>query len=86
MASDDQPRDVGRQPVRLVAPAKALRLRGALRAGVGELDRVALDDVARRRMITAHRAAIVEVASTVSDAIIDQDGTWPAVLENGVVP
>jgi Protein of unknown function (DUF2587) len=128
MASIDQPRNVGRQPARLVAPAKALRLRGALRAGVGELDRVALDEVARRRMVTTHRAVLVEVASTVSDALVDelarlgmapldqaagtdelrvaqaqllgwldgvlfaqasvggQDGTGPAVLENGVVP
>jgi len=56
----------------LVAPAKAVRLLRALGAAVDELDSVDLDDGARHRLIAAHRAALVEVASTVSDALIDE--------------
>ena len=56
----------------VVAPAKALRLLGALGAGLDELNRVKLDYAARRRVIAAHRAALIEVASTVSDALIDE--------------
>jgi hypothetical protein len=56
----------------VVAPAKTLRLLGALDAGLDELNRVGLDDAARGRVITAHRAALIEVASTVSDALIDE--------------
>ena len=56
----------------VVAPAKALRLLGALGAGLDELNRVKLDDAARRRVIAAHRAALIEVASTVSDALIEE--------------
>lgn len=36
------------------------------------MNRVHLDDTARRRLIAAHRAAIIEVASTVTDALIDE--------------
>jgi Bacterial proteasome activator len=56
----------------LVAPAKAMRLLGALTDGLDELRRVNLDDAARGRVITTHRAALIEVASTVSDALIDE--------------
>lgn len=55
-----------------MAPAKALRLLGTLSRGLEELNRVNLDDAARRRVIAAHRAALIEVASTVSDALIDE--------------
>jgi hypothetical protein len=55
-----------------VAPAKTLRLLHAIGAVAGELERVDLDDAARRRVIAAHRAALVEVASTVSDLLIDE--------------
>jgi hypothetical protein len=33
---------------------------------------VNLDDAARRRVITTHRATLIEVASTVSDALMDE--------------
>jgi hypothetical protein len=56
----------------LVAPAKAMRLLGALSDGLDELHRVNLDDAARSRVITTHRAALIEVASTVSDALMDE--------------
>ena len=55
-----------------MAPAKAFRLLQALGAAVDELNRVDLDDAARHRLIAAHRAALIEVASTVSDALIDE--------------
>ena len=56
----------------LVAPAKAMRLLGALSDGLDELHRVDVDDAARSRVITTHRAALIEVASTVSDALMDE--------------
>lgn len=55
-----------------MAPAKALRLLCALGAEVDERKGVDLDDAARRRLIAAHRAALIEVASTVSDPLIDE--------------
>lgn len=45
---------------------------GALRRSLDELERVDLDDAARERVIAAHRTALIEVASTVSDALIDE--------------
>jgi hypothetical protein len=56
----------------LVAPAKAMRLLGALSDGLDELHRVNLDDAARSRVIATHRAALIEVASTVSDGLMDE--------------
>jgi hypothetical protein len=40
--------------------------------GLEELHRITLDDAARRRLIAAHRAALVEVASTVSDPLMNE--------------
>jgi Protein of unknown function (DUF2587) len=48
----------------LIAPAKAMRLLGALSDG--------LDEAARGRAIAAHRAALIEVASSVSDPLISE--------------
>jgi hypothetical protein len=59
-------------PPGLVAPAKTLRLLWAIGAAAEELKRVNPDDAARRRMIAAHRAALIEVASTVSDPLIEE--------------
>lgn len=56
----------------LVAPAKAVRLLGTLSDGLSELHEVTLDDAARGRVIAAHRAALIEVASAVSDPLIDE--------------
>jgi hypothetical protein len=56
----------------LVAPAKALRLLCMLWDGLEELHRIAPDDPARRALVAAHRAALVEVASTVSDTLINE--------------
>ena len=55
-----------------MAPAKALRLLWAIGAGVDERKRVDLDEAARRRLIAAHRTVLVEVASTLSDPLIDE--------------
>jgi Protein of unknown function (DUF2587) len=49
-----------------------MRLLGMLSDGFDELHRVTLDDSARRSLIAAHRAALIEVASTVSDVLIDE--------------
>ena len=64
----------------LVAPAKALRLLCMLWDGLEELHRITPDDPARRALVAAHRAALVEVASTVSDPLIDE------LLELGFAP
>jgi Bacterial proteasome activator len=56
----------------LIAPAKAVRLLGLLSDGLGELDRVSLDEPARSRLAAAHRATLVEVASVVSDPLIEE--------------
>ena len=56
----------------LVAPAKALRLLCMLWDGLEELHRTTLDDATRRGLIAAHRAALVEVASTLSDPLINE--------------
>jgi rubrerythrin len=55
-----------------LAPAKAVRLLGMLNHGLDEMHRVTLDDSARRSLIASHRAALIEVASTLSDALIDE--------------
>jgi hypothetical protein len=49
-----------------------MRLLAALSDGLDELRRVNLDDAARSRVITTHRAALIEVASTVSDALMEE--------------
>ena len=54
----------------LVAPAKAIRVLGALRRGLDELEEVDLDGEARRRVAAAQRAALIEAASAVSDALL----------------
>jgi hypothetical protein len=54
----------------LVAPLKVMRLLKALGAGFDELTRVDVDDAARRHLIAAHRAVLIEVASTVSDGLM----------------
>jgi hypothetical protein len=58
----------------VVAPEKALRLASALRATVDELHRVDLDDTDRSRLAESYQAALVEVASTVADSLIDELG------------
>lgn len=56
----------------LVAPAKAVRLLSVLQATLNELHRAPIDDATRRRLIASHQAALTEVASTVTDALIDE--------------
>jgi Protein of unknown function (DUF2587) len=65
-------REPTQRPDDLVSPVKAVRLLKALGASFDEMNRVDLDDAARRRLIATHRAALIEVASTVSDALIDE--------------
>jgi hypothetical protein len=69
---EHQRREPTQRPDDLVSPVKAVRLLEALGAGFDEMNRVDLDDAARRPLIAAHRAALIEVASTVSDALIDE--------------
>ncbi len=59
-------------PTDLVAPAKAVRLLGMLSDGLVELRRAGLDDAACDGLAAAYRAALTEVASAVSDALIDE--------------
>jgi Bacterial proteasome activator len=40
--------------------------------GLEELHRITVDDAARRDLIAAYRAGLVEVASTVSDPLINE--------------
>lgn len=70
--SVDRSRELTPRPGDLVSSLKAVRLLGTLRAGLDEMNRVDLDHSARRRLIATHRAALIEVASTVSDALIDE--------------
>lgn len=58
--------------VGLVAPAKAVRLLSTLKDTLDELHRVPMDETTRRSMIASHQAALTEVASTVSDVLIDE--------------
>lgn len=65
--------DGGRdQSPSLVSAAKALRLLGMLGEGLAELERVELDEDGKRRVAAAYRSLLVEVASTVSDPLIDE--------------
>ncbi|HET8620642.1 MAG TPA: proteasome activator [Acidimicrobiales bacterium] len=70
--SVDRSREATPRPGDLVSSLKAVRLLGALRAGLDEMNRVDIDRSARRRLIATHRAALIEVASTVSDALIEE--------------
>lgn len=56
----------------LVHQAKALRLLSLLGDGVAELRRVEPDDAVRRRLVVGFRDVLVEVASTVSDPLIEE--------------
>ncbi len=65
--TDDQ------RPAELIAPLKVMRLFSALVEGLGELNAVGpVDDPTRRRLIADHRAVVVEVASALSDPLIDE--------------
>jgi hypothetical protein len=69
--SHDAVGDLGLE-VGLVAPAKAVRLLSTLKATLDELHRAPIDETTRRSMIATHQAALIEVASTVSDVLIDE--------------
>ena len=57
----------------LVDPAKAVRLHGLLREGLAELRRASpLDNAARRRLVARYRDVLSEVASAMSDPLIDE--------------
>ncbi|HEX6423448.1 MAG TPA: proteasome activator [Acidimicrobiales bacterium] len=56
----------------LVVPTKAIRVLGALRRGLVELEHVDLDDAGRRRVAAAQRAALIEAASAVSEALLGE--------------
>lgn len=56
----------------LVAPAKAVRLFGMLHGLAEELDGLPLDDRCRKSLVSSHRAALIETASGVSDALVDE--------------
>jgi hypothetical protein len=56
----------------LVAPARALRLHGLLQHTLEELNRAPLDEPTRRRLLASQHATMIEAASTVSDALVDE--------------
>ena len=56
----------------VVAPGKALRLADMIDAMVEELHDAPLDDEARDRFLTLYRATLVEVGSTLSDALLTE--------------
>ncbi len=61
------------RPAEVVAsPAKAVRLAGAIDALVAEVHAAPLDEAARVRLLRAYHAALVEVGSTVSDALLEE--------------
>jgi hypothetical protein len=70
-ASADAVGDLGLD-LGLVAPTKAVRLLTTLKATLDELHRAPIDETTRRSMIASHKAALIEVASTVSDVLIDE--------------
>jgi hypothetical protein len=71
--SPDQKRPAPSNSVsQVIVPAKVVRLLGALSMGLEELNRVNLDDAARRGLIAAQRAVLIEVASTVPEALVDE--------------
>lgn len=56
----------------VVAPGKALRLADMIDTMVDELHRAPLDDEGRVRFLTLYRATLVEVGSTLSDALLTE--------------
>jgi hypothetical protein len=68
--SGDSP-EPGEEPG-LVAPAKAVRLLSTLKGTLDELHRIPIDETTRLSLIASHQAALTEVASTVSDVLIDE--------------
>ena len=56
----------------VVAPGKAVRLADMIDALVDELHTAAIDDEARARFLMLYRAALVEVGSTLSDALLTE--------------
>lgn len=70
-ASPDADDDLGLE-LGLVAPDKAVRLLRTLKATLDELHRAPIDETTRRSMVASHKAVLTEVASTVSDLLIDE--------------
>jgi len=56
----------------VVAPGKAVRLADMIDTMVAELHTAALDEDARTRFLTLYRATLVEVGSTLSDALLTE--------------
>jgi len=56
----------------VVAPGKAVRLADMIDTMVEELHTAALDEDARARFLTLYRATLVEVGSTLSDALLTE--------------
>ena len=56
----------------VVAPGKALRLADMIDAMVTELHEAQLDDEARTRFLALYRATLIEVGSTLSDALLTE--------------
>lgn len=56
----------------LVSPRKTARLLTALQATYDEIKQMPIDEAARRRLVALHEATLIELASTVSDALIDE--------------
>ena len=58
----------------LVHPSKFLRLADMIDRLVFELHAAPIDDAARERLLAMYRSTLVEVGSTLSDALLDELG------------
>jgi len=56
----------------LVAPGKAMRLADMIDTMVHEVHAAPIDDAARVRLLSLYRAILVEVGSTLSDALLEE--------------
>lgn len=56
----------------VVAPGKALRLADMIDALVQEIHAAPLDDEARARFLHLYQSTLIEVGSTLSDALLDE--------------
>jgi len=66
----------------VVAPSKAVRLADMIDALVDELHAASIDDEARARFLMLYRATLVEVGSTLSDALLIELARMQTVAVN----
>ncbi len=64
--------DVPKDSELVVAPGKALRLADMIEALVNEIHEAPIDEEARTRFLGLYQATLIEVGSTLSDALLDE--------------